>query len=206
MGKTIWVSRFILRLCVSGRSISISREFSMGYLALRIPAFALPPTPVRPPIHRATITSPKHPQLPADCESSKLVASHLAFLSFFFFLFYSRRFVWKRNDNKSSRFERFSQEKKRTDVHRHGAENVASNSWGSDRPWGGWPPHRVQTWTQRQSNFTWFASDFGGYLPSPFQTPRRRRILPGIKWHASSRYAFHNTSAGPYTLHLLTPL
>lgn len=30
---------------------------------------------------------------------------------------------------------------KRTDVHRHIAENAASNSWGSDRLQSGWPPH-----------------------------------------------------------------
>lgn len=31
--------------------------------------------------------------------------------------------------------------RKRTDVHRHIAENAASNSWGSDRLQSGWPPH-----------------------------------------------------------------
>lgn len=31
--------------------------------------------------------------------------------------------------------------RKRTAVHRHIAENAASNSWGSDRLRSGWPPH-----------------------------------------------------------------
>lgn len=115
--------------------ISVHCTFYIGPLTFPFPSLASllscqPSTHYRPEPCRPTRSRGL-----GDCEPSSISFGILLF----FFPFYSRRFVWKRNDNKAADLRDSPRRRERTDVPRRRAENDASNSWAGDRFWGGWP-------------------------------------------------------------------
>lgn len=83
---------------------------------------------------------PPHTQVLRDWKSIKLKASHLVLHFFFFSHFVPEGLPGSVMTTAAADLRDCPRRRKRTDVHRHIAENAASNSWGSDRLWRGWPP------------------------------------------------------------------
>lgn len=130
MGKTIWSTQLILRLFVSQSQCLRIQFYSMGiYTGYLLSRFPLLPFP----LHKLPTCYHPSPQIPTgegDWKSIKLVASHLAFHLFHFIPEGLSESVMT---TKAADLRDSPRRRKRTDVHRHIAENAARNSWENDR-------------------------------------------------------------------------
>lgn len=100
-----------------------------------------------------TVTSSLHRQVLGGWKSIKLVGSYLAF---HFVSFYSRRFVWKYNDNRSSRFKRLSQEEEKdrctqTENWKHCQQQLGK--WQALK-WVTTPQSADTDWKEQQSHWS----------------------------------------------------
>lgn len=90
-----------------------------------------------PPSHHH---GPTHAQVLWNWKSIKLKGSQLVF-PFFFSNIIPEGLSESVMITKAAALRDSPWRRQRTAVHRHTAENAASNSWGSDRLRSGWPPH-----------------------------------------------------------------
>lgn len=150
MGRTIWSPQLTVRSWCHRTSLGINVCSAGIYIAhLLFGSSCLPfPFPQASPHHHH---SPTHGQVLRDWKSIKLKASHGTSLLFFSFLHLVPEGLSESvMTTKAADLRDSPRRRKRTAVHRHLAENSASNSWESDRLRSGWPPHSADVNLKQQ--------------------------------------------------------